>query len=206
MKYYEVEINDLCFGFLRKQFKTYKEAREYYFAINTKLAKTPCKIIMKSIEKHEQTGEVIEVIQHIDTPGKSISLEYKLEQLKSLVDEISNLKNEFEEVEQVDNDLFFNLRHAIEMGFGTNLTGEESKRILDNLHLESIVRRGAKKELKKINYCRQSLSNLTTNINKAISDLNKFNNDQLVLSKGKTVQLANKKYEDTLTDLVAVNY
>ena len=206
-KRYAIEVEDLSFGgFNKDDMVSYKEAMSLYKHINNKLNKVSCKLTLKSIDKHPITGEVVENIHYINNLGKSSELETKLYQIKQLLKEISDLEKEFLKVEEDKNDLFFNMRHAVELGLAKDLTSEQSKNVLNNLHLETMVRRGAKRELNKHRHLRQTLTNLNLNINKAISQIEKFNESEEAMSHSNSKLKADKKYKATLAKLSQNEY
>ena len=195
-KRYAIEVEDLSFGgFNKDDMVSYKEAMSLYKHINNKLNKVSCKLTLKSIDKHPITGEVVENIHYINNLGKSSELETKLYQIK-----------QFLKVEEDKNDLFFNMRHAVELGLAKDLTSEQSKNVLNNLHLETMVRRGAKRELNKHRHLRQTLTNLNLNINKAISQIEKFNESEEAMSHSNSKLKADKKYKATLAKLAQNEY
>ena len=121
-------------------------------------------------------------------------------------EKLSDLEKEFLKVEEDKNDLFFNMRHAVELGLAKDLTSEQSKNVLNNLHLETMVRRGAKRELNKHRHLRQTLTNLNLNINKAISQIEKFNESEETMSHSNSKLKADKKYKATLAKLAQNEY
>ena len=98
------------------------------------------------------------------------------------------------------------MRHAVELGLAKDLTSEQSKNVLSNLHLETMVRRGAKRELNKHRHLRQTLTNLNLNINKAISQIEKFNESEEAMSHSNSKLKADKKYKATLAKLAQNEY
>ena len=98
------------------------------------------------------------------------------------------------------------MRHAVELGLAKDLTSEQSKNVLNNLHLETMVRRGAKRELNKHRHLRQTLTNLNLNINKAISQIEKFNESEEAMSHSNSKLKADKKYKAALAKLAQNEY
>lgn len=200
-KCYEVKVDELKFGGLSRTFEKYPDAFRYYSSVGIKLNNVPCKLTMKKVEKNTETGEITENIQYLNNPGKHIALETKLLELKKVITEIEEIEKSLHQIENEKNDLFFDIRHALEMGLGTDLSPEESKNVLDHIHLKGIIRRGAKEELKKHGYCRNSLSQVKINIDKAIHDCSKLEKDQTRLRHFDAKIQADKRYKETLQAL-----
>lgn len=202
-KYYEINVENLKYGKVKKEYKDidYRTAVALYVDTQKRFKKVQCDIVLNEVNVNEETGKKNRKIQYKNTLGKEFSLEKKLLELQKLVEEIQIIKDyHFSKSQSGTND-FNDVRHAIEIGAANDLTPEQCKNIFVGINDSATIRRASLLEADKIKACSNALNSIKVNVNKCLDECKKCEQRSSTTKAKENAKIADEMYVNTLLSL-----
>lgn len=200
MAHYEIKIEGLKYGKIRKEFEAeYKQALTAYNDIQKTFKNVPCEIILNRINIKD-TGKKERKLEYKNYLGKDYVVENKLNDLLKVLSDIKDLKLYHANKMAEGNDDFLKIRHAIELGAANELSPEDCKTVFNNLNDKAAIRRSSKLEYQKLKACTDALNVIATQITKCLNECMKIDKNMSTEKAKFNAELADEEYIKTLTD------